>query len=453
MRPSRNFINITIADFIVRSAYQMGKTPLLPLFAAALGATDVLLGSIVAISTLTGMVTKPLFGILSDRQGRRWWIILGTLFFATVPFLYRFIDTPGQLVAIRVLHGTATAIYGPVTVAFVAERGGRRKAESLGWFGIARSGGYIVGPAVAGWMLLTMDPAAVFTIVGLISCAAFVPVLLLNEDDRPRPDDGRPALDDRRRTTDDGQPTMDNRQQTTGDRRPARYSILNTRYSTQITHYALRITNSVSSFLSALRTGARTPAVWLSGSMEATVYVALYAAKAFLPIYALTAGYNTMQVGLFFSVQEGVHLVLKPFAGRFGDRVGYFRSIAIGMLLIAAVLPLLTFASSFGMLLGLAALLGVAQALIFPSTIALVTDQIAPQHLGAGLGLVGTLDNVGKVAGPVLGGLLIARLDYSGMFWLMGAFLLIGAVVVMLRRPGEQRTAQYPLSAHELSGG
>ena len=29
---------ITAADFLVRTAYQMGKTPLLPIFAASLGA-------------------------------------------------------------------------------------------------------------------------------------------------------------------------------------------------------------------------------------------------------------------------------------------------------------------------------------------------------------------------------------------------------------------------------
>ena len=37
MKRPLNFISITGADFIVRSAYQMGKTPLLPIFAMALG--------------------------------------------------------------------------------------------------------------------------------------------------------------------------------------------------------------------------------------------------------------------------------------------------------------------------------------------------------------------------------------------------------------------------------
>ncbi|MDQ7036349.1 MAG: hypothetical protein Q9P01_16410 [Anaerolineae bacterium] len=43
MKFTKNFLNITIADFIVRSAYQMGKTPLLPIFAATLGASGAFL--------------------------------------------------------------------------------------------------------------------------------------------------------------------------------------------------------------------------------------------------------------------------------------------------------------------------------------------------------------------------------------------------------------------------
>lgn len=61
-----------------------------------------------------------------------------------MPFGYRFITTPEQLVVIRIIHGLATAIYGPVTLAYVSELSQSAKAERLGWFGIARSGGYVV---------------------------------------------------------------------------------------------------------------------------------------------------------------------------------------------------------------------------------------------------------------------------------------------------------------------
>lgn len=378
-----NLLKISLADFIVRAGYQMGKTPLLPILAASLGATDVLLGMIVSVSTLTGMLTKPLFGVLSDRQGRKLWIVLGTILFAGVPFLYRFIDSPGQLVALRLLHGTATAIYGPVTVAYVAERGGRRKAERLGWFGMARSGGYVVGPLAAGLLLLWNDPADVFVVIGLLSTLAFIPVFLLDEG--------------------------------TGERG------LETGSSS---HPAPR------SLIPSLQSLLRIPSVWLSGGMEATVYIATYAIKAFLPVYALTAGYNTAQIGLFFTVQEGVHLLVKPLAGRWGDRMGYYRAIALGMAGLAGTLPLLTLLSSGWALLGLAVLFGSLQALIFPATVALVADQIEPENLGAGLGIVGTLDNAGKVAGPVLGGLLIAGLGYAGMLWLLAGLLFAGALLV-----------------------
>ena len=380
MKRPLNFISITIADFIVRSAYQMGKTPLLPIFAMTLGATDAFLGFIVSVSTLTGMVLKPAIGILSDRWGRRWWLIIGTVFFAGMPFLYRFVDTPAELFGIRIIHGLATAIYGPVTLAFVAEGTKERLAEKLGWFGMARSAGYIVGPAAAGWLLATgVSPVTVFTIIGLFSCLAFAPILLLSEPAR----------------------------RVKAVRLPIRQ---------QMVH--------------ALKSGTHTPSVWLSGGLEATVFIALYALKAFLPIYALSTGISVALVGAFFSVQEGVHIVLKPLGGRIGDRLGYFGAICLGMALMGIGLPLITLTHGVLGLMALAVLVGTAQAFVFPSTVALVSTQISALHIGAGMGLIGTLKNAGKVVGPILGGFLIQWLDFSPMFWSMGLLLLLGAGVV-----------------------
>lgn len=380
MKQPLNFIGITGADFIVRSAYQMGKTPLLPIFAMTLGATDAFLGFIVSVSTLTGMVLKPAIGILSDRWGRRWWLIVGTIFFAGMPFLYRFVDTQTQLFSIRIIHGLATAIYGPVTLAFVAEGAKNRLAEKLGWFGMARSAGYIVGPAAAGWLLaVEISPVNVFTIIGLFSCLAFVPILLLSE---PAP----------------------------------RVKTANLPIGQQIVH--------------ALKSGTHTPAVWLSGGLEATVFIALYAVKAFLPIYALSTGIGIAWIGIFFSVQEGVHTVLKPLGGRAGDRLGYFGAICLGMALMGVALPLITLTHGILGLTVLAVLIGIAQALVFPSTVALVSTQISALHIGAGMGLIGTLKNAGKVVGPILGGFLIHWLNFSPMFWSMGLLLLLGAGVV-----------------------
>ncbi len=397
-------LKITLADFIVRGAYQMGKTPLLPLFAAALGASDAVLGLIVAVSTLTGMVTKPLFGLLSDRMGRRLWLLIGTLVFAGVPFLYGLIDTPGQLVAIRLLHGTATAIYGPVTVAYVAERGGKRKAEQLGWFGMARSGGYLIGPVAAGWLLLKLDPVAVFTLIGGLSVAAFVPVLALGNEE----------------------------------------PVGNERVERRVTPLAWRVPGprTVRQFVLGQAGLAVVPAVWLSGALEASVFVVTYVIKAFLPVYALTAGYSTVEIGLFFTAQEGALVLLKPWGGRLGDRMGHLRAVSLGMGCLGLSLPFLLAASDGLGLLVVAAAMGAAQALIFPATVALIAEQAPPGRVGAGMGLAGSLKNGGKVAGPLLGGLLISAMGYGGLIWLLGGMLVVSALGLLLRI----RLSDFPLA-------
>ncbi len=448
----KNFLNLTAADFIVRSAYQIGKTPLLPIFAATLGASDLVLGLIVSVSTVTGMVLKPLIGVLSDARGRRVWLLMGTGFFAVVPFFYQLVQTPAQLFAIRLIHGTATAIYGPVTLAYIAEqsllhretksgaeslgkgeisvvgtpdptpqsppraRGGgalgfvdnkpapgrwgrlptkrsvrtqSRLAEHFGWFGLARSGGYIVGPAAGGLLLTWLTAADVFTVIGVVSCVAFLPVLLLDES--------RPVLQTQ-------SPQASKRE--------------------QFAALARRMT-------SALHASSRTPAIWLSGGLESSVYVATYAIRAFLPVYGLSAGFSLIAAGLFFSVQEAALALLKPVAGRWSDRVGHRRAISLGMAGLGVLLPLLGFAPNNAVLLAIAVGTGAAQALIFPATVALAARQISHDHTGAGMGVIGTLNNAGKVAGPLLGGALVAGLGYRPMFLVLGVLLLLGAAAVV----------------------
>ncbi|UCG22624.1 MAG: MFS transporter [Chloroflexota bacterium] len=393
----RSFLNITIADLVARLAYQMGKTPLLPIFAASLGASDAFLGIIVSVSTLTGMILKPFIGILSDRWGRRLWLLVGTAFFALMPFTYWLVHTPTQLFLVRIIHGTATAIYGPVTLAYVTEQSPGSKAERLGWFGMARSAGYIVGPALAGFMLLRMQPAAVFTVIGLLSAAVFLPILALPES------------------------------------RPTRDS--NSKRS------SLR-----SQVQDAVRACSRTPAVWLSGGLEAVAFIALYATKAFMPLYALSIGINVAVVGLFFALQEALYMILKPLGGRFGDRLGYLWAICLGMLLLGMTLPLLPWTKTSLTLLALAGCMGLSQAVIFPSTTALVSAQIDGRNLGAGMGMIGALRNAGKVLGPLLAGLLIRQLDFGTTFNVLGIILLLGAMFV-LERALKQRRLERGLSS------
>jgi MFS family permease len=382
MAVPRGFAYITLADFVARAAYQMGKTPLLPIFALALGAGDTYLGFIVSVSTLTGMALKPFIGIFSDRWGRRRWLLIGTAFFAVMPFVYRFVHTPDQLFLVRIVHGLATAIYGPVTLAYVAEQSRKHVAERLGWFSMARSAGYIVGPAVAGWLLLTLTPVSVFTIIGFLSCIVFVPVLLLPEQ-APQAKEQRSSLPKQ--------------------------------------------------VVQALGSGSCNPLVWLAGGLETAMYIALYAIKAFLPVHAMRMSISVALVGIFFSIQEVTSIILKPWCGKLADRLGCLLAISFGMGVLAVALLLITYAEAGLILMIPSILMGIAQALITPSTLALVLSKVDRGNVGAAMGLIGTLRNAGKVVGPILAGVLIKWLNFNATFRSIGCVAMIGSIGIISR--------------------
>ena len=389
MRGRTDLLRITGADFLLRSAYQLGKTPVLPVFAASLGAGEVLVGAILSVSTLTGLLLKPLFGLLSDRRGRVLWLSIGVALFTVVPFLYVFVETPGQLLALRLFHGLATAIFGPVSLAYVAALDDEHRGERLGWFGMARSGGYLVAPALAGWLLTWNEPGQIFTLIGFLSSLAFLPVLTL----APTRRHGQAP---KRTWSEEG--------------------------------------------LIVLRLARSAPALWLAGGLEMLVFVSTYAIKAFLPLYALgAAGFDLLTVGLFFSLQEAALMATRPWGGRFGDRLGQLWAIALGLGLLASGLALLPLLAGAWSLLALALVMGIGMGFVFPATLAVCASQVTGQHLGLGMGLVGSLRNTGKVAGPALGGLYLAAFGYQALFHTCAATLLVLALLVLACLPGSRQ--------------
>ena len=368
------------SDFVARSAYQVGKTPLLPIYAAMLGASDLVIGYVVAISTMTGLVLKPLVGALSDRTSRRLWLILGLVLFAGIPFLYRFVDSAGDLYVLRLLHGTATAVFGPVSLAYVAEMGAARRGERLGIFGMSRSASYLLAPLIGAALMTVLPPEQVFTLIGLASCAALIPALFLPE-------------------TRAGSPVA----------RPRAVEIMRSIRDTR----AFRLV------------------AWL----EMVVYVATYALKAFLPIYALRAmELDLILIGLFFTLQEAVHLIVRPFAGRWADRAGTDTVVLAGFAALTGAFLLLGLTEGALTLCLAACGIGVGLGLILPATLAMLTGEVRADALGAGMGALGALRNLSKVLGPVLAGTLLIWLPYQAMFLLAAGLLGCTAVALGLRR-------------------
>lgn len=377
------FLAIFLADFFARTAYMAAKSPALPVFADQLGASEVLLGMILAVSTLTGIVLKPLFGLLSDRIGRWIWLAIGTAIFAATPVLYLGVKSTETLLLLRLFHGLATAIYGPVTLAYVAELNSKPRAELFGWFGLSRTAGYVLGPLIGGAMLLWVSPATLLAGTSGIAVVAFLPVLFLSRLE-------------------------------TGAGVVAKAGV-------------------EVSLGSLLRTVLRNRPLLAFGLVELVSRIGIYAVKAFIPLIILRNGGSVLEAGVFLSVQELAVAITRPIAGRAADRFDTPTGVAIaGLVVVALALAFLPVATSAGWLGLSAALIGVGNGMYHPAALALIAMSTDEDARGFSFGVVGAFRNVGKLLGPVLGGVLLYAYPPDVAFAVLG--LVTGLAILPFLR-------------------
>lgn len=368
-----NLAKIFLADFVVRCFYQIGKTPLLPLFAASIGASEFIIGFIVSVSTTTGIVLKPIFGILSDRWGRKLWLLIATAVFSLTPFLYWFISSETELICLRLFHGISTAIFGPVSLAYVAMGNSNAVGERIAYFGMSRLLASLIAPLIGGLLLTFLSYEAVFLLIGLCSLFAMFPIFWLDETER-YPSNSRLTI------------------------------------RTQ--------------FYQSLYHSLKLPTVWLAGFLELLLYVILYAVKAFLPLFiVLREGGTVMDAGLFFFVQELIHFIVRPYGGKLFDKNAQSRAIIFGVIFIALSLTLLS-NLPYNFLLISAIFLGVGQGLVLPSSVALLSRSSEKQFVGAAMGIYGALRNIGKVIGPIIAGTLLISFDYDIVFYIFAITIM-----------------------------
>src|SRR4030065_2219762 len=123
------FLLLCIMGGLAIFSSTMAKNPALPLFLRSMEVPISTVGFIAAASTVVGIVVSLPAGILSDIIGRRRVILMAAIVFAMAPFLYLLITSPWQLVLVRIYHGLATAVLGPVAAAAIADTFEAKRGE------------------------------------------------------------------------------------------------------------------------------------------------------------------------------------------------------------------------------------------------------------------------------------------------------------------------------------
>jgi MFS family permease len=178
--------------------------------------------------------------------------------------------------------------------------------------------------------------------------------------------------------------------------------------------------------------------------MEGVQNLSVGALEAFLPIYAvMVCGFSAFQAGLLWGVQMAATVVTKPIMGRISDQRGRHSLLFWGMFVCAIPFALIPWFNSFSVLLLLAAVFGLGEAVVTSSAAALVADFCKEDNLGSAMGTFGTIFDVGHASGPLLAGLLIgifsSGTDYRIPFAIVATLLVLAAIMF---RAGVSSSAQ-----------
>ena len=355
--------------------------PLLPYYAETFGASDTVVGLLVASYAAAQLLGAPILGRFSDRFGRRP-ILLLSLFGTLLGFLLLgYANTLWILFAARILDGLTGGNIS-VAQAYISDvTDAKNRAKGLGMIGAAFGLGFIIGPASGGLLSQWGYAVPAFVAAGLVTINLLMVSFWLPESLPP----------EKRKTATAKRPAVTLSALLQALKRPFTGPLLITRFF-----------------------------FGLAFAIFQTIF-ALYALRRF-NLNAQQTGFILTYVGVLAAIVQGG--LVGRLSERFRDDVLIFVSVGI----MALSLLGWALAPSVAVLLIILAPTSFAGGILNTVLSSALTKAVAPQEIGGILGLSASIESATRVIAPTLGGFLLERLGAwsPGTF---GAVLLAGLFI------------------------
>ena len=161
--------------------------PLLPFFVNTFQAGSTALGVLVASFALMQFIFSPILGRLSDSFGRRPVLLLSILTSVVSFFLFALAKSYFVLLLSRIIAGLATEI--GVAQAYITDvTSEKERTKWMGRMGAAQGAGFIIGPALGGFLSVYGFSAAGFAAAALALLNLIFALFFLPESKTPQKD-------------------------------------------------------------------------------------------------------------------------------------------------------------------------------------------------------------------------------------------------------------------------
>lgn len=375
--------------------------PLLPFYAERFRATPFDVGMLVASYSAMQFVFSPILGGLSDRYGRRP-ILFISIVGSGIGYLTIGLASTLWMVFLGRIIGGVTAGNLSTAQAYIADITSRRnRAKGMGLFGMAFGLGFIMGPALAGF-LGGFGKEVPFYVAGGMSFANAVLLLMVLPETRIGGHKADISLSSRFSAI-------------ASSFRDKRLTVINLQYFLVVTAFSMMTT--AFAYFTSLNYG-----------------------------YGVTeTGYVLAYVGLIAVVVQGG--VFGALAQRFGE-VALVISGCVILILSLAAAPFITSQSAglAGLLVGTACF-ALGNSLSSPSLSSLASKNASEEDQGRAMGVMQSGASLARVVGPALCGVLLnnhaGQIDGYSLrrnFWVAAAIMVLALAAAGYYRSIEVET-------------
>ena len=353
--------------------------PLLPYYAEHFGATPFVVGTLFASFALCQFIAGPILGRISDRVGRKPTLVVSQIGTFIGFLILGFAGSLWMIFLARIIDGL-TAGNLSIAQAYISDvTKPEERTKAFGLIGIAFGGGFLLGPAISGFLSRygyqwPAFAAAFLSLVSIICSIVLLPKVARVVDTRERIGrlKGFTQFLTRPRSR----------------RRLLEFFFFTLSFSTMIGGLALFLERR------------------MGFNAEHTGYV---------------FAFSGLVGGL---IQGGL---LGRLVKRFGEErlsiIG-FGAMALGAALIGTIFGLPTLSM-------VVIISGIGSAITRPSVTTLITKSVEPYEQGAALGVSQSLASIAQMIGPLVAGYLIQH-EQLGLYGIVsGTFALIGAAVAL----------------------
>jgi multidrug resistance protein len=353
--------------------------PQIPFYAKHFNSSDTFIGVIFASFFLAQLLSAPLWGVISDRYGRRPALLIGLTALGFGYVIFALANSLWMLLLARFIQGAGGGTTG-VTQAYVADTvQPEDRARALGWLSAGTNVGTMVGPAVGS--LLAYRGHAAPAIVAAILCGLnliFAWVWL--PESRKH---GPPPV-----------------------RKPVWHGVW-----TVLCH-----PTALASRLTLIY------AFGMFGQSLLMAVLALYLNETF-GVDEYTIGYFFVYVGIFSVVLRSA------FVGPVVDRLGEARAIRLGAASLIIGFVGYPLAPNLWILAIVIPLVPIGTALLFPATTALLSRSTDKTDYGLTMGIAQTFAGISRLIAPVTSTAMFERISHSSPFFFAAAILCVGSLM------------------------